>query len=1071
MKRKLLFLIVNLVLGVLTAAAQNITVQGVVLDAETKGPIPSVSITVKGSTQGIATDVNGKYTLTNVKPASILIFTYIGYKQQEVTLGGRTTLNVNLQTDNGNLDEIVVVGFGTKKKINVAGAIDQISGEQLASRPVSNALQGLQGLSPGLNISYGGGAPGSVPNINIRGVGSINGSSPLIVIDGVPATSTDDLLRLTPSDITSYTVLRDAASAAIYGARAAFGVILITTKQGAAGHNTISYNANTAFGRPTVLPEAVTDPYIYSRVLETATDNTPWDYVNYSDEHYRWAKERSENPAIADTRIDPQDPNKWAYMGSNNWNDYFFNKTSLSQNHTLTFSGGATLNNNPLTYYLSTNYTKDNGLNKLTDDYWDRYGLRGRVGFSPVSWLKIDNNINIYETKKALPNASITDLYYLQPTDVAKNPDGTWANTAAGKLAARLVDGGNNTESMFGFHNITSAVATLLKGDLLVNGDASFKRELWKYHNDQKKYLIGYGPNDIRQEGGNGFVSEDNGLLYNNAFNLYTTYRKTIGDHAFSAMVGYNSENYRYSKILVRRESLISSSLPYLGLTTGLQTTGAEYSAYATTSAFSRLNYTFKERYILEGTGRYDGSSRFPVDRRWGFFPSASLAWIASAEEFFKPLAPVLSIFKLRASYGDLGNQEVDNFGYLQTLVPGTSGYLIGGATLPIIKGAPGLLVDPQTYTWERASTLNMGADIGLFDNKFSFTGDYFIRNTKDMIAPGQDLPAVLGTNPPAQNVADLQTRGWEVSVSYRDRFNVAAKPFNFDAKIMLSDSRTKITRFTNDQMIFGANNYRVGQQLGEIWGLESDGYFQNQMEIDALDQSSIVPWGALDVVPGWPKYKDLDGNGKIERGLSASDPKDLKIIGNTADRYTVGINLNMDWNGFDLGVFMQGVLKRDFYPHHYLFWGPYQQPYANIYPWNLDFYRGAADSPEQRAKHSASYIAAGLADANTNSAYPVLQSWLADANDGRGLDIPQTKYLLNGAYLRIKNVTLGYTLPSSLTKRLHISRLRIFASGENLYEFSSIKKYVDPESINQSTSAWAYPYQRRFSAGLNLDF
>jgi len=1071
MKRKLLFLIVNLVLAVLTAAAQNITVQGVVLDAETKGPIPSVSITVKGSTQGIATDVNGKYTLTNVKPASILIFTYIGYKQQEVTLGGRTTLNVNLQTDNGNLDEIVVVGFGTKKKINVAGAIDQISGEQLASRPVSNALQGLQGLSPGLNISYGGGAPGSVPNINIRGVGSINGSSPLIVIDGVPATSTDDLLRLTPSDITSYTVLRDAASAAIYGARAAFGVILITTKQGAAGHNTISYNANTAFGRPTVLPEAVTDPYIYSRVLETATDNTPWDYVNYSDEHYRWAKERSENPAVADTRIDPQDPNKWAYMGSNNWNDYFFNKTSLSQNHTLTFSGGATLNNNPLTYYLSTNYTKDNGLNKLTDDYWDRYGLRARVGFSPVSWLKIDNNINIYETKKALPNASITDLYYLQPTDVAKNPDGTWANTAAGKLAARLVDGGNNTESMFGFHNITSAVATFLKGDLLVNGDASFKRELWKYHNDQKKYLIGYGPNDIRQEGGNGFVSEDNGLLYNNAFNLYTTYRKTIGDHAFSAMVGYNSENYRYSKILVRRESLISSSLPYLGLTTGLQTTGAEYSAYATTSAFSRLNYTFKERYILEGTGRYDGSSRFPVDRRWGFFPSASLAWIASAEEFFKPLAPVLSIFKLRASYGDLGNQEVDNFGYLQTLVPGTSGYLIGGATLPIIKGAPGLLVDPQTYTWERASTLNMGADIGLFDNKFSVTGDYFIRNTKDMIAPGQDLPAVLGTNPPAQNVADLQTRGWEVSASYRNRFNVAAKPFNFDAKIMLSDSRTKITRFTNDQMIFGTNNYRVGQQLGEIWGLESDGYFQNQTEIDALDQSSIVPWGALDVVPGWPKYKDLDGNGKIERGLSASDPKDLKIIGNTADRYTVGINLNMDWNGFDLGVFMQGVLKRDFYPHHYLFWGPYQQPYANIYPWNLDFYRGAADSPEQRAKHSASYIAAGLADANTNSAYPVLQSWLADANDGRGLDIPQTKYLLNGAYLRIKNVTLGYTLPSGLTKRLHISRLRVFASGENLYEFSSIKKYVDPESINQSTSAWAYPYQRRFSAGLNLDF
>ncbi|WP_316793962.1 TonB-dependent receptor [Pedobacter frigoris] len=1067
MKKKLLM--ICLMLFAAKGFAQNITVKGEVSDADTKGPIPSVNVSVKGTTLHTATNSNGIYTLANVSPKAILVFSYIGYKPQEINLDGKTQLNVTLTPDFGDLNEVVVVGFGTKKKINIAGAIDQISGKELESRPVANVMQGLQGISPGLNIRYGGGSPGSVPVINIRGFTSINGGAPLVVIDGIPATSNDDMLRLNPSDISSFTVLRDAASAAIYGARAAFGVILITTKQGASGRQTISYNAFTSWGKPTVLPKPVTDPYIFSRVLETSTDNTPWDYVNYSDEYYKWAKERSDNPSIADTRLDPADPKRWAYMGSNDWYGYFFNDASVSQNHTLSLSGGALLNNTPLTYYLSADYAKENGLNKLAPDFWDRYGLRSRVGFSPLSWLKVDNNLNIYETKRALPNTSITDLYYLRPTDVAKNPDGSWANTDAGRLAARLVDGGGNLQNMFGFQNITGAVATFLNGDLQVNGDASFKRELWKYHNDSKKYKIGYGPGDIREEGGNGYVSESNGYLYNNAFNLYTTYKKTLGDHSLSAMVGFNSENYNYSTVNAQRDVLISSSLPYLGLTTGAATIGTSYQSYATNSVFSRLNYTYKNRYILEGTGRYDGSSRFPTQSRWGFFPSASLAWIASSEEFFKPLAPVLSTFKLRASYGDLGNQNVGNFAYIQTLPAGPSSYLIDGAQRQIITGAPQLFINPETYTWEKVSTLNMGTDIGLLNDKFQIAFDYFIRDTKGMLVAGQELPGVLGTSVPAQNAADLRTRGWELSVTYKDRFDIGSKPFNFQTKIFLSDSRSKITKFKNDQNLF--SSYRIGQTIGEIWGLENDGLFQSKAEIDALDETSLIPWGALDIINGWPKYKDLDGNKKIERGLSSDDPKDLKVIGNSTDRYSIGANLNMDWNGFDLSVFLQGVLKRDFYPHHYLFWGPYQQPYANVYPWNLDYYRAAADSPEQRAKHSASYIAAGLADANPDSYYPVLQSWLADANYGAGLDIPQTQYLLNGAYLRVKNIALGYTLPAKLTKRINISRLRVFVSGENLYEFSTIKKYIDPEAVNQGSSAWAYPFQRKYAVGLNLDF
>jgi hypothetical protein len=285
----------------------------------------------------------------------------------------------------------------------------------------------------------------------------------------------------------------------------------------------------------------------------------------------------------------------------------------------------------------------------------------------------------------------------------------------------------------------------------------------------------------------------------------------------------------------------------------------------------------------------------------------------------------------------------------------------------------------------------------------------------------------------------------------------------------VLSDSRSRITRFKNEQQLF--NTYRQGQELGEIWGLESDGFFKNTKEIAELNETAVVPWGALDIIPGWPKYKDLNGDGKIETGLSAKDPKDLKVIGNSTQRYRIGFNLSADWNGFDASVFLQGVLKMSYYPHHYLFWGPYQQPYANVYPWHLDYYRATSDSQQDRAKHSASYIAAGLADANLNPQYPVMQSWLADANYGSGLDIPQTKYLLSGAYLRFKNVTLGYTLPSALMKRVGIQRFRVYVTGENVFELSKIKKFIDPEAVNQGASAWAYPFQRKMAVGLNLEF
>lgn len=1050
--------------------------------------LAGVSVSLKNDSlaylASTTTDSKGAFSFRGLVPSLsyMISFTSVGYEPQALNnytlqASQSASLLINLKQATADLQEVVVVGYGTSKKLNVTGAVDQVSGKRLAERPIANVFQGLQGVSPGLNITYGGGQPGQTPNINVRGFTSINGGGPLIVIDGIAA-ATDDLLRLNPSDIASITVLRDAASAAIYGARASYGVLLVTTKEGSTnGRQTIGYNNYFAWSKRTILPEAVTDPYIYSRVLETSTDNTPWDYVNFSDEYYQWAKQRSEDPSVVDVRVDPSDPTKWAYMGSNNWNDYFFSKTNFSQYHTLSFSGSASNGKNPIGYLLSADYTKENGLNKLSKDDWNRYGLRGKLNFSPFPWLKLDNNLSVYQLKRDAPTYAITDVYYLQPTNVVKNPDGSWGNNSAGRLAAQLMDGGRNVNTRFGFQNIVRGVASFFNNSLQITGDASFKRELRKYHVENLPYSIGFGPGDIRIENASGAITEANATINQDVFDLYVNYNKNFGDHAFKVLAGYNQESYEWAPVYASKTQIISSSVPYIGLTTGVGTISnsgisdgsrSEYYSYGIRSVFGRINYTFKDRYILEGNGRYDGSSRFPSTNRWGFFPSISAAWIASKESFFDNLQPALSTLKFRASYGDLGNQSVDPYGYVQTLPTRQSSYLIDGNIQTVLGTAPSLRVDPSNYTWEKVTTTNVGTDIGLIKDRIQLSFDYYIRNTKGMLTESEELPGVLGTDAPSQNAADLRTKGWEFSLAYRNTFNVGSKPFSLNARFILSDSKSRITKYKNALGTFSAA-YRPGQEIGEIWGLTNDGFFESADQIAKLDQTAIIPWGALSIVEGWPRYKDLDGNNKIELGASTKDPKDLSIIGNSSARYRFGFNLDMSWNNIDLSIFLQGVAKQDYYPRHYLFWGPYQQPYANVYPWNLDFYRATSDDPATRAMHSTSYINAGLADANKDSYFPVLQSWLADNNYGSGLDIAQTKYLLNAAYLRIKNLTVGYTLPGAMTRNFGIKRLRLFFSGENLFEFSSIKKYLDPESISDGYG-WEYPYQRKYSFGVNVD-
>lgn len=1062
------------------AWSQRITVSGKVIDAKDGSPLIGAAVVVKSQSLGTIVEADGTYTL-QVSSDDVLVFSFIGYTAQEIPVNGRATIDVTLEPSPAALNEVVVVGFGTQKKINLSGAVDVIGGDITNARPVQNIAQGLQGAIPNLNVDFTSGEPGSTPIINIRGITSINGGSPLILVDNVPMTAAE-LKYIAPSDVKSYTVLKDAASAAIYGARAAYGVILITTKNGTREGVTIDYSNNFSWSVPTMMPNKVTDPYIFMRTLEISTDNTPWDYVNYTASQYAWAKERSDNPSSSGpVRINPLDATQWEYMGNRDWTKYLLDNPMFSQRQNIAISGMS----GKTSFYLSGAYDSQNGALKIAEDLYDRYSLRGKVNFKPFDWLSIGNNLSVALTERSKPYyLSIENLYNLFPTSWDKNPDGTWANDDVGILSAQLTDGGRVSDRVNMFQNTLSGEFVVVKDLLRINSDFTLRRDNANYSSYQSKYQIGYGPGDVRELGENS-AYRSAGFLSYYVWNTYATLERTFGRHYGNFIAGYNQEFNQEQSFYASRGGVISPSLPTIGLATGIPQVGEGIGEWAIRGAFFRLNYVYNEKYIAEFNGRYDGSSKFPSDKRFVFVPSVSAAWRADAEDFWQSIKPVVNSFKLRASYGSLVNQSgVSNYGYQETSPVSLGGYLIDGQ-LPQVISAPNPV--SSNYTWEKVNTLNGGVDIGLLQNKVTASFDIYNRQTKNMLTQGRELPDVFGAPEPRENAADLETKGWELSLGYDDEYTVAASPLHFNARFILSDSRSYITRFDNPSG--SLTQYYEGKELGEIWGLKNDGVFKTQEEIDALDESAIIPWGALSIVEGWPKYKDLDGNGIIEKGATVNDPKDLSRIGNITPRFRFGINLSAEWKGFDVRMFWQGVGKMDFYPLHYLYWGYYQQPYAGGYEHLLDFYRAESDSEIERQQHSQSYIDAGLADANTDAKYPVLQAWLADRNLGeridqaQGLAIPQTKYLLNGAYMRLKNLTIGYSLPKSLLDKFHVRRMHVYVSGENLLEFSEVKKYFDPEAITdninklnpaaETSSGWgyAYPFQRRYSFGLELQF
>ena len=1053
-------------------AQQPVNVSGTVVDINNE-PLAGVAVSVKGTATGATTGIDGKFNI-RARPGDALQISYMGYVTKTVTVGNDTVLKIVLDEDQKALDEVVVVGYGTQQKVNLSGSVDQVSAKQLEAKPITSIAKGLQGMVPNLNIDFNSGEPGTAANINIRGATSINGGSPLVLIDGVPSDA-EELNRLQPEDVESISVIKDASSAAIYGARASFGVILITTKQGDTEHIQVSYNNNFSWKQPSVLPGKTADPYIYLKLKNIAVLNTPWSAGHVaSDERLEWARQKSDNPSsVESVRLNPLDETQWEYMGNKDWTKYFLDKNTFSNTHQLSVSGAA----NKIKFYLSGGYDEENGVLSgiVKDDSYTRYNFRGKAGYRIRDFFMLSNNTSFVSTRRLKPSylSDMSIFYDLAPADYDVNPDGTWANSAAGIMLAQLSDGGRETTEYNRIQSTFSGELNLLEEALKVNANFTFANGGEDYEWYKTKYRIGYGPEDIRELGTSRAYKRRTVENYN-ILELYATYHKIFAKNAVTGIIGFNQEYSKWDRFNAEREGIISTSLPTLGLASGESNVDAEYKDYAIRGMFYRANYTYDNRYIVEFNGRYDGTSRFPKNKRFGFFPSASAAWRIDAEPFFEPVRPVVSQFKLRASYGSLGNQLVSEYGYISTMSSGSGNYIIGGQ-IPQVVTSPSLVSD--AYSWEKVYTRNFGVDVGLINQKLTATFDIYRRDTKDMLIKGKELPAVLGTAEPNENAGDMKTTGWELTLSYMDRFRLAGKPLSWSMKFTLSDNRSWITRYDNPTGIL--TDYYEGMELGEIWGLQNDGLFRDADEISRLDETAIIPWGALDIVPGWPKYKDLNNDTKITKGdVTLENPGDLSIIGNASPRYRFGFTLSAEWNGIDVSAFLQGIAKRDYYPLSYLYWGFYQQPYAGGVEHIYDFYRPVADSDTDRAKHSQAYIQAGLADQNLDAAYPAFQCWLADKNlgtgiaDAMGLAIPQTRYLLNGAYLRVKNITVGYTLPERIVKKIGLSRARIYVSGDNIYEWSALKKYFDPEAITDSGQyGYVYPFNRQYSFGVNITF
>ena len=1037
---------------------QTETATGVVKDAIGETVI-GASVVVKGTTNGTITDFEGNFSLPGVKKGDIILISFVGYQSQEIVWEGKP-LNVVLKDDTQALEEVVVVGFGSQKKADLTGAVSQVKmDEVLGDRPVINATAALQGAMPGLMVS-GSSSPGQSKSFQIRGDLSINGGAPLVLIDNVEG----DLSALNPDDIESVSVLKDAASAAIYGARAAGGVILVTTKR---PKNDTKFQFNYSFNQG------------WEKSIGRPEQASLMDYIDAYEEAGYSKQYWAGNGQISTWRELLQQYRAGSLQGVHDNGIYkhtdgavYYLKegdpqgnaldTGVLSNHNISVSGGT----DKLRFRISGNYSYENGPMITDKDKYTRKALSAFISADIAKWYTQEITMYYTDTKRSELSSNIRDPFATRL--ISWYPEGYMPGEILGKDQDYIIDSPRNsylvsptssTRNSIPRIQIKSIIKPLKNWDIVAEYTYNQKNYKYKNYTGLMEYAdVQLAVKKLPTSGIDTYTINQEETKYN-ALNLYSTYKLELGKHKASVMVGFNQESSWWGYLNTSVDEQSVPTVPSFGGGTGTKNIREGYSEYAIRGAFGRLTYSFDDKYLLTANMRYDGSSKFPKNNRFGFFPSVSVGWRLGQEKFMNWSREYLDDFKLRASYGSIGNQNIDPYGYIASMGIGQSTTWLDGGDKITYIGVPGLV--RANYTWETVTTLDFGFDLNMFRNRLNVVFDWYKRDTKDMLSEGVELPSSVGTTAPLQNVADMTTKGWELNVTWRDRIG----DWNYSVGFNLYDSKSEITKFNNKSGNIGT--YHVGYYYpNDIWGYISDGYYG--IEDFEPEQAKTGTWVLKEGVvklngytpqPGDEKFKDLNGDGIINTGAGTfEDPGDRKIIGDRTPRYQFGANMSVGYKGFDLSVMLQGVGKRDYtLGGHALFpfgGGGADGVFHPVYYNQTDYWKAISYDPAD-----PNY----MVPENPNAR--LFRIYGQAANSGSNTR-SSDKYLQDASYMRIKNMTLSYTFPKNWIEKIHLNQLRLYVSVENLATFTDLPKGYDPENLK-----WSYPFYRTWSFGANISF
>ena len=1039
----LVLLICSSIFGTNLSAQEN-AIKGNVTDT-TKEPLPGVTIYNSTSGKGALTNFDGNYTI-KAKKGDILVFSFVGMEKQSITIEGATTINVSLK-DTNSLDEVIVVGYGTQKKVNLTGAVSSVNIEKdLGERSTANITSMLQGVLPGLTLGYGngGGEPGSSQSLTIRGTGTLtgNGGTPYILVDGFP-TSAGELNAINPDDIEDVSILKDAASAAIYGSKGAFGVILITTKKGR--ENTkpqFVYSTNYQLSSNTVKPKMANSMGFATAYNQAQTNSgqTPW----FDSAELETIQDYLDGKIPHETALNDRG-NRWLSGGSgyanNDWYDIFFKDHATRTKHNFSLRGGE----KKTTYFISSSLFQQEGQLRYGNNTYDRFNINVNINTKITDWMKFEVSVRQAKERKDYPSGGFgsftSSIIYHQmsrqfPTNIFKTPDGSIFDPNV----LRLQKSGDTYNDI---HTNNIQFAATLEPLKDWETRISYSKKTKSNVTERERFRnIRVHPDGFQQNVGypNDNIQRIAGTNQEELINLVSSYKKSSNGHNFNALVGYEQRNSQFVNVVASRSELLSKEIPAISTAIGEQLAGDSLGEQATQGAFARLAYNFQEKYLIEFNGRADGSSFFPEGNKWGYFPSVSLGYNISKEDFFEPLTNVINRLKIRASYGQLGNHDFRLSTRWQPILPkGTTSWLINGQQ-PNWVGNSSIL--SPSLTWETVTTKNIAFDAGLFSNKLDATFELFERETSDMIGPSNVLPAVLGDSAPQVNNGTLTTSGFELNLKWKDKIG----DFSYNIGFNIVDSKSKVTKYNNPLGLL--NRFRTGQTLGDFWGYETVGFFKTDEDAAAAPSQSIFRnrWLAGDV-----QYADLNGSGDIDNGENTeANPGDRKILGNNRARYNYGISMGANYKGIGISLLFQGVAKRDwlFSQSTNLFYGFRGNIWQNsVTEASLDYW-----TPE-----------------TPNAYFPkpyINNEHLKNTRD-------QSKYIQNAAYLRLKNIQISYNIPKKLLEKIGLTNLQFYITGENLLTFTKLNKNFDPETLN--VGGWGngkvYPPSKVISTGMKLTF